>query len=109
MVYEGYFKGIQKGGRLLRNGDIIPILGFGTGTEYFERPDAVAEGIILAFKAGYRLIDTAQVNTIFCLEFQLNICSNEYLLDIKILESKTSRARNVKSTFYKCLSVILFY
>ena len=62
MAYEGYFNGLQKGGRLLRNGDIIPILGFGTGTEYFERPDDVVDGIILAFKAGYRLIDTAQVN-----------------------------------------------
>lgn len=101
MIHEGYFKGLERGKRLFRNGDIIPILGFGTGTEYFERPDAVAEGIILAFKAGYRLIDTAQVNTIFCLEFQLNICSNESLLDIKILENKTSRTRNVESIFYK--------
>ena len=56
MIYEGYFKGLQRGGRLFKNGDIIPILGFGTGTEYFERPDAVAEGIILAFKATLQLI-----------------------------------------------------
>ena len=62
MAYEGSFKGLEKGGRLFRNGDIIPILGFGTGTEYSNRPDAVAEGIILSYKAGYRLIDTAQVN-----------------------------------------------
>ena len=64
MAYEGYFKGLQKGCKLFRNGDSIPILGFGTGTAYFERPDAVAEGIVLSFKAGYRLIDTAQVNEI---------------------------------------------
>ena len=61
MTYEGCYRGLQKGGRLFKNSDIIPILGFGTGTGYFERPDSVAEGIILAFKAGYRLIDTAQV------------------------------------------------
>ena len=70
MAYKGYFKGLQKGGRIFRNGDIIPILGFGTGTEYFERPDAVVDGIILAFKAGYRLIDTAQVNTYNYLDYQ---------------------------------------
>ena len=70
MAYEGYFKGLQKGGKLLRNGDIIPTLGFGTGTEYFERPDAVVDGIILAFKAGYRLIDTAQVITYNYLDYQ---------------------------------------
>ena len=37
------------------------MLGFGTGTGYFERPEAVAEGMLIAFEAGYRLIDTAQV------------------------------------------------
>ena len=65
MRYEGYYRGLQKGGSLFRNGDVIPILGFGTGTGYFERPDAVAEGITLAFNVGYRLIDTAQVNSIY--------------------------------------------
>ena len=62
MAYEGFYRGVQPVGRLFRNNDIIPILGFGTGTGYFERPAAVAEGILLAFNAGYRLIDTAQVN-----------------------------------------------
>ena len=62
MAYEGFYRGVQPVGRLFRNNDIIPILGFGTGTGYFERPEAVAEGIIIAYKAGYRLIDTAQVN-----------------------------------------------
>ena len=65
MVYEGYYRGLQKGTKLFKNGDLIPILGFGTGTGYFERPDAVAKGIVLAFKAGYRLIDTAQVNLLY--------------------------------------------
>ena len=74
MAYEGYFKGLQKGGRLFRNGDVIPILGFGTGTEYFDRPDAVAEGIILSYKAGYRLIDTAQVIRFFTLYCNKTIC-----------------------------------
>ena len=63
MAYEGFYRGVQPVGRLFRNNDIIPMLGFGTGTGYFERPEAVAEGILLAFKAGYRLIDTAQVNS----------------------------------------------
>ena len=62
MAYEGFYRGVQPVGRLFRNNDIIPMLGFGTGTGYFERPAAVAEGMLLAFKAGYRLIDTAQVN-----------------------------------------------
>ena len=62
MAYEGFYRGVQPVGRLFRNNDIIPILGFGTGTGYFERPAAVAEGMLLAFNAGYRLIDTAQVN-----------------------------------------------
>ena len=65
MIYEGYYRGLQRGAKLFKNGDLIPILGFGTGTGYFERPDAVAEGIVLAFNAGYRLIDTAQVNLIY--------------------------------------------
>ena len=64
MAYEGYYRGLQSAGKVFKNGDIIPILGFGTGTGYFERPEAVREGIVLAFKTGYRLIDTAQVNTI---------------------------------------------
>jgi hypothetical protein len=64
MIYEGYYRGLRRGAKLFKNGDLIPILGFGTGTGYFERPDAVAEGIVLAFNAGYRLIDTAQVNLI---------------------------------------------
>ena len=63
MAYEGFYRGVQPVGRLFRNNDIIPMLGFGTGTGYFERPEAVAEGMLLAFKAGYRLIDTAQVNS----------------------------------------------
>ena len=62
MAYEGFYRGVPPVGRLFRNNDIIPILGFGTGTGYFERPEAVAEGMIIAYKAGYRLIDTAQVN-----------------------------------------------
>ena len=63
MAYEGFYRGAQPvGTRQFRNNDIIPILGFGTGTGYFERPEAVAEGMLLAFNAGYRLIDTAQVN-----------------------------------------------
>ena len=62
MAYEGFYRGAPPVGRLFRNNDIIPILGFGTGTGYFERPEAVAEGMLLAFNAGYRLIDTAQVN-----------------------------------------------
>ena len=76
MAYEGYFKGLQKRGRLFRNGDIIPILGFGTGTEYFDRPDAVAEGILLSYEAGYRLIDTAQVIGIFTLFMLSRITNN---------------------------------
>ena len=62
MAYEGFYRGVQPVGRLFKNNDIIPILGFGTGTGYFDRPEAVAEGMIIAYKAGYRLIDTAQVN-----------------------------------------------
>ena len=43
----------------LHTGRIIPAIAFGTGTSYFERNDDVTEGIIKAFEAGFRYIDTA--------------------------------------------------
>ena len=62
MVYEGFYRGrLHDICKTFKNGDLIPTLGFGTGTGYFGRPDDVAKGIVVAFHAGYRLIDTAQV------------------------------------------------
>ena len=92
MVYEGYYRGLQKGAKLFKNGDLIPILGFGTGTGYFERPDAVAEGIALAFKAGYRLIDTAQVNLLYQYpDFNTSVTQSiRSVLPIKLVVLKTS-------------------
>ena len=40
-------------------GRILPAIAFGTGTSYFERNNDVTEGIIKAFGAGFRYIDTA--------------------------------------------------
>ena len=43
----------------LNDGGWIPTVAFGTGTSYFNRVDAVCEGIFKAVKIGYRWIDTA--------------------------------------------------
>ena len=43
----------------LNDGGWMPSMAFGTGTTYFNRPDAVSEGIFKAVKSGFRLIDTA--------------------------------------------------
>ena len=40
-------------------GRILPAIAFGTATSYFERNNDVTEGIIKAFGAGFRYIDTA--------------------------------------------------
>ena len=40
-------------------GRILPAIAFGTGTSYFERNNDVTEGIVKAFGAGFRYIDTA--------------------------------------------------
>ena len=40
-------------------GRIVPAIAFGTGTSYFERNNDVQEGILKAFEAGFRYIDTA--------------------------------------------------
>ena len=40
-------------------GRILPAIAFGTGTSYFERNNDVTEGILKAFGAGFRYIDTA--------------------------------------------------
>ena len=40
-------------------GRIVPAIAFGTGTSYFERNNDVTEGILKAFEAGFRYIDTA--------------------------------------------------
>ena len=42
-------------------GRILPAIAFGTGTSYFERNNDVTEGILKAFGAGFRYIDTAIV------------------------------------------------
>ena len=43
----------------LSSGRKIPCIAFGTGTSYFERNDDVCDGILKAFDAGFRYIDTA--------------------------------------------------
>jgi diketogulonate reductase-like aldo/keto reductase len=43
----------------LNDGGWMPSMAFGTGTTYFNRPDAVSEGIFKAVESGFRLIDTA--------------------------------------------------
>ena len=61
MIYEGsYIKNGCKA-KEFRDGSSIPILGFGTGTDFHNRHDDAAKSMILAFNAGYRLFDTAQV------------------------------------------------
>ena len=40
-------------------GRIVPAIAFGTGTSYFERNNDVQEGILKAFEAGFRYVDTA--------------------------------------------------
>ena len=40
-------------------GRIVPAMAFGTGTSYFNRSDDVVKGILKAFDAGFRYIDTA--------------------------------------------------
>ena len=45
----------------LNDGGKMPKVGFGTGTTYSNRSDDVFDGIVKAFDAGYRLIDTAMV------------------------------------------------
>ena len=93
MAYEGFYRGAPPVGRLFRNNDIIPILGFGTGTGYFERPEAVAEGMLLAFNAGYRLIDTAQVND--------NLV---YITNKKITHKRKSQFYRDESALVFCIS-----
>ena len=43
----------------LHTGRKIPAIAFGTGTSYFNRSNDVIEGIVKAFDAGFRYIDTA--------------------------------------------------
>ena len=42
-------------------GGVVPGIAFGTGTTYFKRNNDVTEGILKAFEAGFRYIDTAIV------------------------------------------------
>ncbi len=43
----------------LRSGNKMPALAFGTGTSYGNRSNEVRDGILKAFEAGFRHIDTA--------------------------------------------------
>lgn len=49
------------GNLLMNTGRNIPAISFGTGTSFFNRPDAVASHIQEAFDAGFRSYDTATV------------------------------------------------
>jgi diketogulonate reductase-like aldo/keto reductase len=53
------FKTFKMTNFTLHTGRKIPAIAFGTGTSYFNRSDDVIEGIIKAFEAGFRYIDTA--------------------------------------------------
>jgi len=59
-MYGGVYDG-SEGDFSFRNGGEIPRLGFGTGTGYNNRPDDIPDGMWMAYQAGYRLFDTAQV------------------------------------------------
>lgn len=61
MIYEGIYIGKRNHNKTSKDGDSIPILGFGTGTDFHDRDSDAAKSMIVAFKAGYRLFDTAQV------------------------------------------------
>ena len=61
MIYEGSYTKNGKNDKKFRDRSSIPILGFGTGTDFHNRDDDAAKSMILAFDAGYRLFDTAQV------------------------------------------------
>ena len=61
MIYEGTYTGNKAIDKQFSSCGFIPILGFGTGTDYKDRSNDASKNMILAFKAGYRLFDTAQV------------------------------------------------
>ena len=61
MIYEGAYIGNKAIDKQFHSGGFIPILGFGTGTDYKDRSNDASANMIVAFKAGYRLFDTAQV------------------------------------------------
>ena len=61
MQYEGTYIGNEAIDKKFKCGGLIPILGFGTGTDYKNRCNDAATNMIVAFKSGYRLFDTAQV------------------------------------------------
>ena len=49
------------GYRQLNTGTLLPCVGFGTGTSFFNRVEDVAACMGQAYSAGYRLFDTAMV------------------------------------------------
>ena len=49
------------GYRQLNTGTLLPCVGFGTGTSFFNRVEDVASCMGQAYSAGYRLFDTAMV------------------------------------------------
>ena len=65
MIHEGTFIGKESYNKEFRDGGSIPILGFGTGTDFKDRDTEASKSMIVAFKAGYRLFDTAQVGILY--------------------------------------------
>ena len=61
MQYEGTYSGNAAIDQKFKCGGLIPIPGFGTGTDYKNRCNDAGANMVVACKAGYRLFDTAQV------------------------------------------------
>ena len=77
MIHEGSYTKNGNKVKKFRDGSSIPILGFGTGTDFHNRDDDAAKSMILAFNAGYRLFDTAQV----CFYNSILIIISIYIID----------------------------
>ena len=61
MAFEGAYVANGNNNKKFRDGGSIPILGFGTGTDFHNRDNDASKSMIVAFNSGYRLFDTAQV------------------------------------------------
>ena len=61
MAFGGAYIANGNINKTFRDGGPIPILGFGTGTDFHNRDNDASKSMIVAFNSGYRLFDTAQV------------------------------------------------
>ena len=59
MAFEGTYIANGNNNKRFRDGGPIPILGFGTGTDFHNRDNDASKNMIVAYNSGYRLFDTA--------------------------------------------------